>query len=164
MTETAFDKQIGITLAFEGGYVNDPDDPGGETNYGISKRSYPDLDIAHLTRAQAIAIYKADYFQGPGFWALPDQIAGKVFDLGVNLGQQTATKLLQRALNNLGISPPLAIDGHCGQHTIEAANATLPGPVLFRLRQEAKNHYISLAAEHPGLRKYLKGWLRRVDA
>lgn len=57
-----FREQIEFTLFWEGGYVNDPNDPGMETNYGISKRSYPDLDILNLTKEQAIAIYYEDYW------------------------------------------------------------------------------------------------------
>jgi lysozyme family protein len=164
MTETAFDKQIGATLNFEGGYVDDPDDSGGETNFGISKRSYPDVDIANLTRAEAIKIYRLDYFVVPGFAQLPDRIGAKVFDLGVNMGPATATKLLQRALNSLGVRPPLSIDGGCGMHTIQASKEKPEGDVVDRLVIEATNHYIALAAEHHQMRKYLRGWLRRASA
>ena len=52
-----FKLAIPRVITNEGGYVNDPDDPGGETKYGISKRSYPALDIKNLTVEQATAIY-----------------------------------------------------------------------------------------------------------
>src|SRR6266700_2325053 len=54
---------VKVVLVDEGGYSNDPDDPGGETNYGIDKRSHPDVDIKNLTEAQAIDIYYTDYWQ-----------------------------------------------------------------------------------------------------
>ena len=62
MRYKSFDEIIDIVLEHEGGYVNDPDDPGGETNFGIAKRSHPDVDIANLTKAGAKEIYKAEYW------------------------------------------------------------------------------------------------------
>ena len=59
---TKFDDIIEIVLEHEGGYVNDPDDPGGETNFGIAKRSHPDVDIANLTKEDAKIIYYQDYW------------------------------------------------------------------------------------------------------
>jgi len=56
-----FNQALKKTLVFEGGYVNDPDDPGGETNFGISKRAYPDLDIPNITDRQVRNIYWRDY-------------------------------------------------------------------------------------------------------
>ena len=60
---SAFDYALDFVLREEGGYTNNPNDPGGETNYGICKRNYPNLDIKGLTRAQAIAIYRRDYWR-----------------------------------------------------------------------------------------------------
>ena len=66
MSAEAFAKAIAFTLQREGGHVNDPDDPGGETNFGLSKRAYPYLDIAGLTLDQATHIYRRDYWDRPG--------------------------------------------------------------------------------------------------
>ena len=62
VTDMSFDRIIEFTLQEEGGYVNNPADPGGMTKYGISKRSYPNLDIANLTIDQAKAIYERDFW------------------------------------------------------------------------------------------------------
>lgn len=159
-----FDQQIAQTLAFEGGYVDDPDDSGGETNFGISKRAYPDLDIKKLTKNQAVAIYLRDYFIKPGFAQLHSSIGAKVFDLGVNMGPRTAVKLLQRAINHTSTAPTLLVDGKLGPLTLAASERIASTTLLPRLRTEAANHYAAIAAEHPVMRKYLKGWLRRAAA
>lgn len=99
--DTAFDRLMGN----EGGYVNEPTDPGGETNWGISKRSYPDVDISNLTRDQAKAIYLRDFWTPLG--ATPDAVKFQVFDFAVNSGIQTAIRKLQAAIG-------VADDGHWG--------------------------------------------------
>ena len=60
--KTTFDEIIEVVLEHEGGYVNDPHDAGGETNFGIAKRWYPDVDIKNLTKEQAKKIYHQDYW------------------------------------------------------------------------------------------------------
>jgi lysozyme family protein len=107
--DIAFDRLI----KNEGGYVNDPRDPGGETNWGISKRSYPDLDIRHLTREQAKAIYWRDFWIAGNMAVLGKAIGFQVFDMAVNGGIQTALRLLQRAVD-------VAEDGHIGPRTMKA--------------------------------------------
>jgi len=81
-------------LAREGGYVNDPADPGGETNYGISKRAYPNLDIRSLTTELAGTIYRNDYWMKAGCDNLPGDMALVVFDTAVNCGVSRATAWL----------------------------------------------------------------------
>lgn len=83
-----------IVVGIEGGYVNDPQDPGGETKFGISKRAYPALDIAALTLEQAQQIYLRDYWDACGCDTMPWERALCVFDMAVNQGQGAA-----RALN-----------------------------------------------------------------
>ena len=152
------------TLAFEGGYVNDPADPGGETNFGITRRSYPNENIKGMTRERAIEIYYADYWQ-PGGYALlaDDALAGKVFDLGVNMGPARAHKLLQEAANRT--SPAgLDIDGKLGLATVEACNNhPHPAHLLAELRLGAIGYYTDLAIKK-GMQKFLAGWVRRALA
>ncbi|MFN8493825.1 MAG: glycosyl hydrolase 108 family protein [Caldilineaceae bacterium] len=88
-------KAIRFVLRWEGGYVNDPNDPGGETNYGISKRSYPQLDIANLTLDQAVEIYQRDYWQASGADKLPWPLSLVHFDSAVNCGMAQANVWLQ---------------------------------------------------------------------
>jgi len=87
---TAFDRAVDLVLQLEGGYVNDPRDPGGETKYGISKRSYPDVDIAALTREDAIAIYHRDFWMPVASVVADPQMRMLVFDSAVNHGLSRA--------------------------------------------------------------------------
>jgi lysozyme family protein len=93
-------RSIDFVLLWEGGYVNDPKDPGGETNFGISKRSHPDLDIKNLTREQAIAIYKSGYWEASGSHQLAWPLCLMHFDSAVNLGVGRAKRLLGQANND----------------------------------------------------------------
>lgn len=100
--DIVFDRLIG----HEGGYVNHPNDPGGETNWGISKRSYPNVDIKNLTRDQAKEIYKRDYWDRCGNILSPG-MKFQVFDASVNHGLPNAIRMLQNAV---GAAP----DGYWG--------------------------------------------------
>lgn len=163
MSDGAFFAQIKRTLEFEGGYANNPDDPGGETKFGISKTAYPDLDIKSLSQADAIAIYKRDYWDVLNLASLPNNIAMKVFDLAVNTGQGMAVKLLQRALTLADPQAVLLIDGVLGARTRALCRATSEQVVLPLLCGVARCHYLELADDHPTLRVFLTGWLRRAN-
>jgi hypothetical protein len=89
----AFEAAMNFVLRWEGGYVNDPYDPGGETKYGISKRQYPHLDIKNLTLDQAKEIYRRDYWAPSGCDKLPPQAAVALFDTAVNIGVRRALSL-----------------------------------------------------------------------
>jgi len=154
-------KAVEVVLKHEGGYVNDPRDPGGETKYGISKRSYPSLDIANLTREDAISIYYRDWWQRHGYDRLQDDaVATKLLDMAVNMGPATAHRLLQEALVFLGY--PVAVDGIFGLQTITAANLADPNRLLRVLRWLAAHHYYRIADQRPQSRAFLLGWLRRA--
>jgi hypothetical protein len=88
-----FDRAIAFVLEHEGGYVNNPQDPGGETNFGISRRAYPDLDIKNLTKEQAIEIYKKDYWGAAGCGGMNWPFDIIMFDTAVNVGVMRAIKL-----------------------------------------------------------------------
>lgn len=89
-----FQQAISKVIDFEGGYVNDPNDPGGETKYGISKRAYPNLDIASLTVEDATSIYQRDYWDKIGGDSLPSPLNFLAFDCAVNQGVERAKELL----------------------------------------------------------------------
>ncbi len=89
--DTACDRLLGL----EGGYVNRPDDPGGETNWGISKRSYPNLNIKSLTRDQAKEIYLKDFWLRGQMDKFEFALAYQVFDFAVNSGIETAIRKLR---------------------------------------------------------------------
>lgn len=150
---TAFDQAVGFVLRerIEGGYVNDPRDPGGETAFGISKRSYPKENIKGLTRARAIEIYKRDYWDAPGCEKLPPKLAVALFDGAVNQGANIAPQLMQRALG-------VTADGIIGPITIKAATKADQDNALveflgWRLRRYAFTANAST---------YMRGWSNRV--
>lgn len=110
---TWFDSCFEKVIGFEGGYSNDPKDPGGETNWGISKRAYPILDIKNLTREGAKEIYKRDYWDRAKCDQLPTAVAFVVFDAAVNSGIGQSIRFLQRAIG-------VADDGVLGPLTLAA--------------------------------------------
>lgn len=89
----SFDTAFAVVVGIEAGYVNDPDDPGGETQFGISKRAYPHVDIKNLTLEQAKQLYRDDYWHLCNCDALPADMALAVFDCAVNQGVSTALHL-----------------------------------------------------------------------
>ena len=110
-----FERAIDKTLAWEGGYVNDPKDPGGETKYGISKRAHPDVDIKNLSREKACAIYKKHYWDTVSADKIESQTkAEKIFDIGVNTGVRRTSKFAQAAA---GLSDK-SLDGFIGKQSI----------------------------------------------
>lgn len=115
----SFDKAFDTIFEVEDGYVNDTQDPGGETKYGISKRAYPSLDIANLTIDQAKDIYRRDYWAQVKGDFLPWPLCLFVFDAAVNQGVEPAVKMLQKALG-------CAQDGIAGADTVKRAQAATP--------------------------------------
>lgn len=153
---------IEFVLAHEGGYVNDPADPGGETNFGITKRDFPEIDIAKLTRDQAISLYREEYWRWNYKLLQSQDVANKVFDLAVNAGHRRAHKILQHALNEAGCE--LVVDGVFGEATLRSCNDTSEVLLLPLIRLEAARFYTTLAYRRPSLRKFLTGWMRRALA
>lgn len=144
--------------------MNDPADPGGATNFGISQRYHPDLDIEHLTKDQAIEIYHVDWWLFFRYGEIAnDEIAAKVFDLAVNMGPKNAHALLQRSVSRSG-GDWLDIDGELGDLTIRAVNRH-PCQQLCLLTIEilAVAYYIELSDRRKD-RKHLAGWIKRVVA
>ncbi|HVA81517.1 MAG TPA: glycosyl hydrolase 108 family protein [Candidatus Binataceae bacterium] len=156
---------VARVLADEGGIERVSGDPGGLTRFGISAREYPTLDIAHLTRADAIAIYHRDYWRRYGLDALPGPIAAKVFDLAVNMGPAHAIGCVQRALRAAGHR--ITEDDVLGPETAAAAQRAEPLALMAALRSEAAGYYRVTAAlardsRAGGDREFLTGWLNRA--
>jgi lysozyme family protein len=143
--DTAFDRLMG----HEGGYVNNPSDPGGETIWGISKRSYPHLVIRNISREQAKAIYARD------FWAplgdMPESIKFQAFDFAVNSGIQTAVRKLQASVG-------AAEDGHWGPVSAAKLAALPASDVLMRYAAQRLRFMASLSTWPT----FGKGWALRV--
>lgn len=155
----SFETAMDFVLANEGGYVNDPSDRGGETRYGISKRSYPSLDIQNLTRDQAIGIYKRDYWR---YDQIRDQaVATKLFDMAVLTSPKRAVQLFQSSICACGHIMP--VDGLWGPRTIAAANAIPPKELLETFITEVKNYLGRLILQVPADAKFYHGWCNRIE-
>lgn len=148
--DEAFEKLIG----HEGGYVNNPKDPGGETKFGISKRSYPQVNIKTLTLDQAKAIYRRDFWDKCHIDELPESVWFDVFDTAVNSGVSRAIKLLQQAAK---VEP---VDGEWGPKTKAAVNAADPAYLSKAYNGYRLVYYTSLG----DFKTFGKGWVRRVAA
>jgi lysozyme family protein len=149
----SFDHAVTHVIEREGGYVNDPRDPGGETKYGISKRTFPDLDIAALTIPQARDIYRARYWQPIRGDELPGPVAFVMFDCAVNQGVSRAVRTAQAVVNE-------AQDGVLGPMTLHALRAVSPAAFVEQYQAERIMHYASLTT----WRHYGRGWSRRAFA
>lgn len=159
-----FNKAVSTILKHEGGYVNHPNDPGGETRYGISKHSYPDIDIKHLTLDDAKVIYFRDWWVKHNYENFEFVVGEKVFDMAVNMGARRAHKLLQKAANDLGVRPQLKVDGIIGRNTLTRVNSLNGSAVREELRRLQKQYYLNLIAKRPSLAVFKNGWLRRASA
>jgi lysozyme family protein len=158
-----FERAVLGVLLVEQGYVNDPDDYGGETRYGISKRQYPALDIKALTVDQAKKIYKRDYWDKLSLDRIHDQaVAEEILDTAVNMGWSTAGLFVQESINLLTESN-LAVDGAIGERTIAAVNSCKsPGALIKVLNGLQLGTYIRIVRNDPSQRKFFRGWLNRV--
>lgn len=147
----SFERAISSILGHEGGYVNDPSDPGGETRFGISKRSYPSEDIKNLTRERAIELYRRDYWTPIKGDQLPPALALCLFDMAVNSGVAQSVRTLQKAID-------VPVDGILGPGTLGKA-LSLPAPILVAYFQAERVLFMS---KLPEFATFGRGWTRRV--
>lgn len=129
-----FQEAIPFILKWEGGYINDKSDPGGETNYGITKSSYPTVDIRNLTVAGAMEIYKRDYWDAHNLDSVPTPMCVALFDSYVNMRPEVVKQLQEQS-----------------------------GGDWAKFIQLRKDRYGSIAKHNPTLVKFLKGWLNRAN-
>ncbi|GLQ34396.1 hypothetical protein GCM10007939_06790 [Amylibacter marinus] len=170
-------------VAREGGYVNDPDDPGGATKYGVTihtlRRLGLDLnsdgsldarDVKLLTRRHAEDIFIQHYFKAPKIDSLPRALQASVFDMYVNAGGN-AIKILQRVLCEFG--QEVAVDGALGPHSIRASHRAFraaPAHFVDAYGIARRNYYYALADRRSASRKYARsrsggkgGWIKRAE-
>lgn len=181
-----FSAALAIVLRHEGGFVNDPDDPGGATKFGISLRwlkeageldldgdglpdgdidldGHIDLnDIVGLTQENGAWFYKAHWWDYHRYGDFPLQVSTKLLDLAVNMGARQAHRCAQRAARACGA--PLADDGVLGPLSRAALIETDAKQLRVAMRSEAAGFYRGLAAARPASAKYLNGWLNRAYA
>lgn len=146
--DQAFDKLIN----HEGGYVFNPHDPGGETKFGISKRSYPHLDIHSLTLADAKTIYKRDFWDRAQCDKLHPDLAFDLFDGAVNSGIGQAIRWLQRAVG-------VADDGVVGPLTLASINRENDTSAI---RARYNGHRLDFMTRLSTWDVFGKGWARRI--
>lgn len=164
MTDRVFDKAFSHTMQFEGGYVHDRNDPGGETKYGISKRQFPRLNIKDLSIAQAKDIYYDHYWKNY-FWSDLkdyDRVAMKLFDMGVNMGPGTATILFKRAI--VGLSGTTLPGGRRSSLTeaLRRLKQYREDAVLDSLVEVMLDRYKRIIERNPRMGRYRRGWFRRA--
>ena len=160
-----FGRAINTVLQNEGGYVHDPADAGGETKFGISKRSFPDVDIKGLSPTTAADIYQRTFWNThPQLARLDSQaVATKTFDLMVNMGSSRGIKILQSSINRVaGEGGTVHVDGRLGPMTVDRANAVDERSLLAAMREAAADYYRAIAKAKPSQAKFLRGWLRRA--
>lgn len=166
-----FDEAFKLTIGHEGGYVFDPDDKGGETKFGVSKRSYPHIDIKNLTIDEAKHIYLSDYWMKQHCHKIVEAgspaIAVELFDSSVNFGTGGAAKFFQEGLNltnrNERDYGDISVDGGIGKNTIAAFKKCKNRKLLFKFMNLLQGEkYINLMRKNPVYEKYV-GWLNRVE-
>lgn len=156
-----FSSIIPWLLQHEGGYVNNPNDAGGETNYGISKRSYPHVDIKGLTKERAAEIYYQDWWKPLRLGEIDDdRLAAKILDTCVNTGRSAGTKILQAALKERGHNVPQ--DGYMHQQVIDACNKANIDKLLLTFIKQQGWHYAQCITNRPANAVFAKGWHNRA--
>jgi lysozyme family protein len=157
-----FAKALAYTLRHEGGWSDDPADPGGATNFGITLATARRYGIKTKEELRAITKELVAEIYRDGYWRFGDindqRVATKLFDMAVNMGQEVAVRLLAAALW-LPQGAPARLDAAA----VGIANAADPAALLARLCKESEAHYRIVAARRPASAKFLKGWLKRAS-
>jgi lysozyme family protein len=159
-----FDASFARIIKSEGGYVNDPADRGGETNLGVTidawgaylKRAIQPGEMKALKQETVKPFYKQMYWDLVKCDDLPVGVDYAVFDFSVNAGVGRAAKFLQRAVGALD-------DGAIGPGTLALVAKITPGELLENFAKQKEAFYNSLAEKNPTQKKFLKGWMARVD-
>ena len=163
-----FSEAFKITIGHEGAYVNDPKDNGGETKYGISKKSFPRIDIKSLSLADAKSIYYKKYWstRRGKLALLPKLIGIELFDTGVNMGIHTARKMLQEALNLLNRNETrfddLEVDGWLGNATFKAIEKVSEKQLLKVLNGLQFTRYLKIVKKNHSQERFFAGWIKRT--
>ena len=155
-----FSEALEVILHHEGGYVNHPKDPGGETNLGVTKRVYEDFggtkDMKELTKEDVEPIYKKNYWDRVKGDDLPEGLDLCIFDFAVNAGPGRAAKFIQRLVNT-------TVDGGIGPNTLKCINDHVEqygvSTTIDQYQSERQNYYESLS----NFETFGRGWTRRVD-
>lgn len=150
-SERFFNRAIAYLMTVEGGYIHHPKDPGGETNFGISKKAFPKLDIKNLSQAKAKQIYQKMYWQPCFHPAMGYKIAVITFDGCVHLGVREGIKQLQKAMR-------LPADGVLGAGTVGGLRRISQKDLAVRMLTLREESYRKL----PQYKTFRKAWLNRL--
>ena len=154
------DFQIAVqkTLAHEGGFVDNKNDSGGPTKYGITQADLPGVTVKDITPEQAVAYY-AEHYWKPLYSEINDQLLGeKIFDMGVLFGVGTAVKLLQISLSD---EIQVVSDGAFGPNTLAAVNEHGD---INRYRTTLINHCMNVVNNNPQDAEFVRGWVNRINS
>ncbi len=160
----SFERALGFVLEVEGGYVNNPSDSGGATNYGITQAVYNAsrkgnrfLDVKFITNDEVNRIYQNNYWSGCHCEQMPDELATVVFDTAVNTGCQRAIKILQACLD-------IDADGIFGAETLNViGDISDLKDFISKYLDERSRYYQRICDLNPDKNKFLKGWLNRIQ-
>lgn len=159
-----FEQALPFVLKHEGGWSDDPDDPGGATNQGITLATAQRYGIETkealkaITPEQVASIYRSGYWRFNGLTS--QAVATKLFDMSVNMGLRTAVRIAQDCVNGIGAS--LIADGSFGPITENTINAVAPDRMLDLLCKASAEHYHNIVEVRPASQKFLRGWLARA--
>jgi lysozyme family protein len=158
-----FKPAVDLILKHEGGYVDNPNDRGGETVFGISKRAFPSLEIRDLSVNGATEIYLVKYWNKIKGDGIKNQaLANAFFDYAVNSGPETASLEIQRCCNMLRPEEPIKADGIIGPLSLNAINACNADTLRFRLCRARIDRLLTICEKSPSQRVFLRGWMSRA--
>ena len=161
-----FERSLPFTLQWEGGYVNNPADPGGATNRGVTQNTYNQYlagkgrraaDVRAISDAEVSDIYRSMYWAASQCDAIAWALCAAHFDTAVNTGPKQAAKLLQRAVG-------VADDGAIGPETLAAVAAANPQTAVATYCDKRAAFYDALIQNKPSLATFRAGWMHRVSA
>jgi lysozyme family protein len=155
-----FNQAIQKTLIHEGGYVNNPNDKGGPTKYGITQADMPGVNMQTISQIEAIAYYRAHYWKDLYSQINSQLVAEKLFDMGVLMGVGTAVKLLQTTLKSTIMIVP---DGVFGPQTLTDVNQ-VGDALLQSYRNMLLHHAVNIAGNAPNDSEFLHGWMNRINS
>lgn len=173
--KTTFDLALEFILKWEGGYVNNPLDRGGETNLGVTANALkvaqgqglvdPALTVRELTRETVAPIYESLYWIPAHCQMMSYDMAVTVFDSAVNHGVKTSIRLMQRGLNALGSH--LSEDGLWGRNTendLMLALSYYPTGAALAMIQKRSEYYDAIVRSNPSQKAFLTGWKNRLNS
>jgi lysozyme family protein len=166
MAADGFDTALKFVLRWEGGFVDNPNDPGGRTNRGVTQKVYdawrarqgsPTQDVKQIVDAEVSAIYSGDYWLPPRCDLLDTPLDLVQFDTAVNMGVGRAVRFLQAGAG-------CGVDGDFGPGTERAVGSCDAGTLLGDYCKQRETYYRQLVDKNPKLAVFLKGWLNRLNA